>query len=61
MKVNVYVKEINYGIISLEVDDTKEGWEDKMYEKVYDMYGEGRTNWGDIDFQIEDWEEDSVA
>jgi hypothetical protein len=52
MKVEIYVKEISYGIIVTEVPD---GDENAVYDKATDLYGEGMTQWGKLDFQVIDW------
>lgn len=49
-KVTVNAKEICYGFVEIEVDDNVT--EDEIYEKAYDMYGEGKFNWGKLDFNI---------
>ena len=52
MKVEVYVKEVSYGFVTIEVDN-----EDEIYEKAQDEYFSGNVNWTGGDFDIKDWQE----
>ena len=47
MKYEVYVKEVSYGTIVVEAEN-----EDQAWDKAYEVYGEGNTNWGKLDFDI---------
>lgn len=51
MKVEVYVEEISYGIITLEVEN-----EDEIYEKAEDTYFDGNVNWTGGDFSVKNWQ-----
>lgn len=57
MKVQVYFKEINYGFVEVEVDETKPNYTDKIYEKAWDKISEGDdVVWGKTNTDITDWE-----
>lgn len=57
MKVSVCIKEVNYGYVEVEVDETKPGYEDKIYEKAWDEIAEGdNVEWGKTDTDIINWE-----
>lgn len=51
MKVEVYVKEVSYGFVTIEVEN-----EDEIYEKAQDVYFDGNVNWTGGDFDIKDWQ-----
>lgn len=53
MKVLVCIKEVNYGYVEVEVDETKAGYEDKIYEKAWHEIAEGdNIEWGKTDTDI---------
>lgn len=53
MKVLVCIKEVNYGYVEVEVDETKAGYEDKIYEKAWHEIAEGdNVEWGKTDTYI---------
>lgn len=57
MKVLVCIKEVNYGYVEVEVDETKPDYEDKIYEKAWDEIAEGdNVEWGKTDTDIVNWE-----
>lgn len=57
MKVQVNFKEVNYGWVEVEVDETKPGWEDEIYEKAWDEIAMGdNVQWGKTDSDITTWE-----
>ena len=59
MKVLVCVKEVNYGYVEIEVDETKPGYEDEIYEKAWDEIAEGdNVEWGKTDTDIVSWEKE---
>ena len=59
MKVLVSVKEVNYGYVEVEVDETKPGYEDEIYEKAWDEIAEGdNVEWGKTDTDIVNWEKE---
>ena len=49
MKYEVYVKEVSYGTIVVEAEN-----EDQAWDKATEAYGEGKTSWGKLDFDIKD-------
>ena len=51
-RYRVYVKEVSYGFVNVEVDS-----EDEIIEKAQDEYFAGNVDWTDGDFDIKDWEE----
>lgn len=59
MKVLVCIKEVNYGYVEVEVDETKPGYEDEIYEKAWDEIAEGdNVEWGKTDTDIVNWEKE---
>ena len=58
MKVNIYVEEISYGVISVEVDDNIT--DEEIRELADSKFVEGNVFWNDGDFRVNSWEEDSV-
>lgn len=57
MKVEVSFKEVNYGWVEVEVDETKPNYEDDIYEKAWDKIAEGDdVHWGKTDSDILTWE-----
>ena len=59
MKVLVCIKEVNYGYVEVEVDETKAGYEDKIYEKAWDEIAEGdNVEWGKTDTDIVNWKKE---
>ena len=56
MKIEVQVKEISYGIVTVEVDDAVADIDSSVIEKATDAYGEGEVYWTGGDFRIVDWE-----
>ena len=57
MKVTINVKEVSYGFIEIEVPDNLS--EDEIgnivYDKAPELYGEGKVNWGKLDFDVTSW------
>ena len=51
MKVEVQVKEVNYGFVTIEVEN-----EDEIYEKAQDAYFAGNVYWGNCDWDVKNWE-----
>lgn len=59
MKVLVCIKEVNYGYVEVEVDETKPGYEDEIYEKAWDEIAEGdNVEWGKTDTDIVNWKKE---
>lgn len=55
----VSIKEVNYGYVEIEVDETKPGYEDKIYEKAWDEIGMGdNIVWGNTNTEIANWVEE---
>lgn len=55
----VSIKEVNYGYVEIEVDETKPGYEDKIYEKAWDEIGVGdNIVWGNTNTEIANWVEE---
>ena len=52
MKVQVQIKEVNYGFVTIEVED-----ESEIYDKAQDAYFAGEVYWGNCDWDVKDWEE----
>lgn len=56
MKVLVSVKEVNYGYVEIEVDETKPGYESEIYEKAWDEIAEGdNIEWVNTNTDIVNW------
>lgn len=53
MKYTVFIKEINWGFVSVEADS-----EDEAKCRAIEEYQNGYANWGDADMEIADVEED---
>ena len=53
MKVEVQIKEVNYGFVTIEVEN-----EDEIYERAWDKIAEGdEVDWGKTDTDIINWKE----
>ena len=50
MKVEVYMKEISYGFVTIEVEN-----EDEIEEKATDAYFDGKVNWTGGDWSTKSW------
>jgi len=46
-KYEVYVKEVSYGMIVVEAEN-----EDQAWDRATEVYEEGNTSWGKLDFDI---------
>lgn len=51
MKVEVQIKEVNYGFVTIEVEN-----ENEIYEKAQDAYFAGDVYWGNCDWDVKNWE-----
>lgn len=59
MRVIVNFKEVNYGCVELEVDETKPNYENEIYEKAWGKIAEGDdVIWGKSDTDIQNWEKE---
>lgn len=50
MKVEVYMEEISWGFVTIEVES-----EDEITEKAEDAYYEGKVNWTGGDFNAKSY------
>ena len=50
MKVEVQVKEVNYGFVTIEVEN-----EDEIYDRAQDAYFDGNVYWDNCDWDIKNW------
>lgn len=57
MKIQVYLEEVTYGSVEVEVDETKPNYEDEIYAKAWDKISEGDdVVWVKTNTDITDWE-----
>ena len=61
MTITINVKETAYGFVEIEVPDnlTEEEIGKIVDEKAPELYGEGKVNWGKLDFDVTSWEENA--
>lgn len=57
MKLNVNIRETSYGVVTVDVPEGASAKE--IYNAAYDEYMQGESWFGDGDFEVTGWEEET--